>query len=383
MARTINSRNLSAGSVHVHGYSARAADEASFFNSTILAYNRAAFIINELQKRGVSRELFAAPIGYGASTVWGTSPAANRRVTVSIGQLPVTSGLTSVNQQWRVTGDSSSDVNDRSIDLLDRLEAANRRAAELISQQANISVNNRGTANISIEDLDPHTRELITMLDTANSRSENLLRVLTAENDRAEELLRSLAENYPDINNIAIMQNEIDRQLAGLNERVEQLEHNDRLFAEFFESQDINWSDIQPDRSKFYTGAFLGIGPEINAHTRTGFSAGGYITGGFEILNRFAFGFKLYISHNLDTVLTFEPAVIIRYMPFDGRLENLFFEANVGSASYYEHGKAYPAPLGSIGMGWRFKFNRYFVEPTGRFGHPFTWGLGVTAGRLF
>ena len=148
---------------------------------------------------------------------------------------------------------------------------------------------------------------------------------------------------------------------------------------------------------KVLTGIFIGFGPEINANTRTNLSFGGYFTGGFELLDTFAIGFKFYFSDNFDTVQTFEPAVLIRYMPFSGIFDGVFAQMIIGSASYYEHDpdcanctsgsdecpKGYPAPLGGIGLGWRFKFNRFYIEPSARFGHPFTWGAGLTAGLLF
>ena len=141
------------------------------------------------------------------------------------------------------------------------------------------------------------------------------------------------------------------------------------------------------DCPKVLTGIFIGFGPEVNANSRTNLSFGGYFTGGFELLDTFAIGFKFFFSTNLDTVTTFEPAVLIRYMPFNGFFEGVFAEMLIGSASYYEDEdglpKGWPAPLGGIGLGWRFRFNRFYIEPCVRYGHPFTWGVGLTAGLVF
>jgi len=281
VATTLINRNLPPESVHVFGYSVRASD----IDSTVLAHNRAVLIIDELISRGVPREIFAMPVGYGSSNVYGDDVESNRRVSVNIIRMPL------------------------------------------------------GVASV-------------------------------------------LSEVTDDVADIKNWRAEAEREIAHLRERLGQSGGGD--------------SRALHDCRKVLTGKFLGFGPEINANTRSNFSVGGYFTGGFELLDTFAIGFKFYFSDNLDTVQTFEPAVLIRYMPFNGTLKGLFAEMIIGSASYYEdnkncrncqHGsgqhRGYPAPLGGIGVGWRFTFDRFYVEPTGRFGHPFTWGVGVTAGLLF
>ena len=83
MAAVLSSRNLTPGQIHVFGYSAIALNEV---NPTLLAYNRAIFIINELTKRGISWDLFAPPMGYGAVVIWGSAQQFNRRATVNMAE---------------------------------------------------------------------------------------------------------------------------------------------------------------------------------------------------------------------------------------------------------------------------------------------------------
>jgi len=86
LAIKFKSLNLVPGSIKVHGYAARSNQFLVY--STGLAYNRAVFIIGELQKRGIAWELFATPVGYGENSVFGNEPAENRRVTVNVIDLP-------------------------------------------------------------------------------------------------------------------------------------------------------------------------------------------------------------------------------------------------------------------------------------------------------
>jgi len=231
-------------------------------------------------------------------------------------------------------------------------------------------------------------------MDWQISRLMEMIDYLYDENRRLALLVASLGESsnnddvshFNELDEIRIMQADAEWQIAFLNEKTDHLSAENRRLAvllDDYHNEKIKEINAMAESSKFYTGAFLGLGPEINANTRAGFSVGGYFTGGFEILNKFAFGFKVFFSHNLDTVMSFEPTLFLRYMPFEGIFSGFYTEVNIGSATFYEHDRTYPAPLGAFGIGWRIKFNRLYIEPSARVGHPFTWGGGITAGVLF
>lgn len=84
LAKYLMSRNLTPGQISVYGY---AANGASNFDLTVLSKNRALFVINELQKRGVPGNLFSDPVGYGDVNLWGNNTdedarKLNRRVRI-------------------------------------------------------------------------------------------------------------------------------------------------------------------------------------------------------------------------------------------------------------------------------------------------------------
>jgi len=86
LAKSLMDRNLFPGQIHVYGYAASAVND---IESTNLSRDRAVFVINELQKRGVPNELFSEPIAYGEVGLWGGNTneddrIPNRRVRVLV-----------------------------------------------------------------------------------------------------------------------------------------------------------------------------------------------------------------------------------------------------------------------------------------------------------
>jgi hypothetical protein len=84
LAEYLKGSNLSSGQILVYGYATVAVNDIDGMN---LSRDRAAFVINELQKRGVPNDLFSEPVGYGSVDLWGDNAKEddkkpNRRVRV-------------------------------------------------------------------------------------------------------------------------------------------------------------------------------------------------------------------------------------------------------------------------------------------------------------
>jgi len=84
LAKYLMSRDLTPGQINVYGYAAFATNAVDPVN---FSRSRALFVIDQLQRRGVPRDLFADPVGYGTVDLWGgnTDEAGrnlNRRVRV-------------------------------------------------------------------------------------------------------------------------------------------------------------------------------------------------------------------------------------------------------------------------------------------------------------
>ena len=76
LAQYLLEKNIVPGQIVVYGYAAYAPNE---IKSVDLSKERALFVMEELQKRGVSRELFSDPVGHGAVYLWGNNDTENAR----------------------------------------------------------------------------------------------------------------------------------------------------------------------------------------------------------------------------------------------------------------------------------------------------------------
>jgi len=84
LAKFLLGRDLVPGQICVYGYAAVAENDIEPVN---LSRDRALFVINELQKRGLPRTTFSDPIAYGEVSLWGSNTneedrIPNRRVRV-------------------------------------------------------------------------------------------------------------------------------------------------------------------------------------------------------------------------------------------------------------------------------------------------------------
>jgi hypothetical protein len=76
LARYLSNKNLIPGQIIVCGYAAYAPNK---IEPVDLSRERALFVMNELQKRGISKDLFSEPAGYGAVYLWGNNTSENTR----------------------------------------------------------------------------------------------------------------------------------------------------------------------------------------------------------------------------------------------------------------------------------------------------------------
>ncbi|MCL2831919.1 MAG: OmpA family protein [Treponema sp.] len=86
LSKYLTGKNLAPGQICIYGYAAEASNN---IDPVILSGDRASFVINELVKRGVKKELFADAVGYGSVDLWGSNTSEstmmlNRRVRIVI-----------------------------------------------------------------------------------------------------------------------------------------------------------------------------------------------------------------------------------------------------------------------------------------------------------
>jgi hypothetical protein len=95
VAHYLKGRNILPGQIYVYGYAANANNDIEPIN---LSINRALFVIQELQKRGIANDLFADPVGYGSVDLWGSNideedRIPNRRVRILLEDIILTPAL--------------------------------------------------------------------------------------------------------------------------------------------------------------------------------------------------------------------------------------------------------------------------------------------------
>ena len=86
LAQYLMDKDLTAGQIYIYGYAAAAVND---IDPAILSRDRALFVINELLKRGVPKDLFSDPVAYGAVDLWGSNAdeadrIPNRRVRILV-----------------------------------------------------------------------------------------------------------------------------------------------------------------------------------------------------------------------------------------------------------------------------------------------------------
>jgi len=92
VANYLRGKNILPGQIFVYGYAANVIND---IDPVLLSRNRALFVIQELQKRGISSALFADPVGYGHVDLWGSNidepdRSPNRRVRILLGDIVLT-----------------------------------------------------------------------------------------------------------------------------------------------------------------------------------------------------------------------------------------------------------------------------------------------------
>ena len=133
---------------------------------------------------------------------------------------------------------------------------------------------------------------------------------------------------------------------------------------------------------------FIGLYPEVNAHTRdtsNTVSLGGGLLIGLGINQHFSAGIKTSFFYDLKTVSALEPQAFFRYcLPWRKENNGPYIQAEAGSIIYWEFGEVFPAFSGGLALGWRFSFAKnWYAEPIVRFGYPYIWGAGAAIGYKF
>ena len=127
-----------------------------------------------------------------------------------------------------------------------------------------------------------------------------------------------------------------------------------------------------------------GLGLEWNMDSRSYFAGGAAFSFDFKLPCFFAVGFTATGSTNFSDFKSLELTGLLRNYVQWNAYSGLFLQIDVGSFIIFENGDV--SPMVEIGAraGFRIPLGSvFYVEPYGRIGVPFAFGLGVMAGINF
>ena len=130
-----------------------------------------------------------------------------------------------------------------------------------------------------------------------------------------------------------------------------------------------------------------GLGPEWNMNSRENF-AGGIVLGfNYNLpidIAQLTVGVNATISTNFSGYNVLEPAILIRWYFLGKDYMGFFAQADLGVFLIIEDGDTDSLFLGGLRGGFRMPLgSSLFIEPYGRIGYPFAFGVGAIAGIRF
>ena len=125
----------------------------------------------------------------------------------------------------------------------------------------------------------------------------------------------------------------------------------------------------------------LGLGAEWNMNSREMFAGGALLNFDFNLpMAPIAVGVTGTVSSNFAAGLVVEASALFRWYFLGKKWSGFFAQADVGAVFIFEEDETKPMFMGGLKAGYRFPLGMFFVEPYGRVGYPFMFGIGVLAG---
>jgi len=119
-------------------------------------------------------------------------------------------------------------------------------------------------------------------------------------------------------------------------------------------------------------------------NSRDNFAAGAVLAFDYNLGSSFAVGINATASSNFENIFVIEPAAFFRWYFLSREHDGWFVQADAGAYFVLEDGDITPMFLGGLRAGFRLPLGEmFFVEPFGRVGYPFAFGVGGLVGVRF
>jgi hypothetical protein len=130
----------------------------------------------------------------------------------------------------------------------------------------------------------------------------------------------------------------------------------------------------------------IGMGAEWNMASRHNFAGGATVNFIHDLPGSSALGLSFRGSWNFNAIYVLEPAFLIRHYFSQDTNSGFFLQFDVGAFIALEEQGITPMIMSGLGAGFRLplgKSKSFYIEPCGRLGYPFAFGLGAMAGFRF
>jgi len=128
----------------------------------------------------------------------------------------------------------------------------------------------------------------------------------------------------------------------------------------------------------------IGVGAEWNMASRHDFAGGAALTFIYNLPGSTALGLSFTGSMNFNKIYVLEPAFLVRNYFSQDLYSGFFFQFDAGAFIAFEETGITPMIKSGLAVGYRIPLGpSFYIEPYGRAGYPFAFGLGAMAGICF
>ena len=128
----------------------------------------------------------------------------------------------------------------------------------------------------------------------------------------------------------------------------------------------------------------IGIGAEWNMDSRHDFAGGAALNFLYNLPGSSALGLSFTGSMNFNNIYVMEPAFLVRQYFLQDKHSGFFLQFDIGAFIAFEEEGLTPMIMSGLAAGYRIPLGSFFyIEPCGRLGYPFAFGLGAMAGIRF
>ena len=156
------------------------------------------------------------------------------------------------------------------------------------------------------------------------------------------------------------------------------------LFSQAGFAQDEAQYEAQDEAQKVIS---VGIGPEINTNARANFAGGLSLSIDFQLpvsAAQLAAGLVVGGSYNFTDTIVLETTGMFRWYFLGVNHTGFFAQVDLGLHLIMEQNVTVPGFEGGLRAGFRMPLGEaFYIEPYGRFGYPYFWGVGILAGMRF